>query len=198
MNSEHLIKLAFLCGALLLGSAGCNNTTRLQTTWKDPAAGPIVFKRVAVVVLHSTPGERRAQEDTLAAQIKKATAVPSHTFVPDDELSNHAAVRQRIIQSGCDGAVVLRLVDSRKETGYVPGSTRYWNEGWSYLPYNPSPGYYVTDTIIRAEVSLYTVPEGKLMWVGSSTTANPGSARDFAMQVAEAAASELRAQGLLQ
>jgi hypothetical protein len=182
--------------ALLL--VGCQ-TTELGTTWKSPeVTGPLSFKKVVVLVLNSTPAERRAQEDLLAGYIKRATAVPSYTIVPDEQLASRPFVKQKIVESGADGAVVLRLVESRNETTYVPGTTSYFDERTgAYAPYYRSPGQYVTDTIVRGEVSLYSVPEGKLLWSGSSTTSNPENARDFAMQVAKAAGEELRKQGLL-
>ena len=178
--------------------AGCA-TTELNTTWKAPSTGQLSFNKVVIVVLNSTPAERRAQEDQIASYVKRATAVPSYTMVPDDQLANREDVKRAIIQSGADGAVVLRLIDSRNETTYVPGTTSYWNEGGgAYMPYHQTPGYYVTDTIVRAEVSLYSVPEGKLLWAGSSSTTNPKDSRDFAVQTARAAANEMRKQGLLQ
>jgi len=46
-------------------------------------------------------------------------------------------------------------------------------------------------------VSLYSVPDAKLLWAGSSTTTNPENAKDFAKQISRAAAIELHEQGLL-
>jgi hypothetical protein len=184
--------------ALLMIAAGCAPTTQLETSWKDPAAKPLAFTKVAVVVLNSSPAERRAEEEELVAQIKKATAVASYTFVSDEELTDSQKVKSKIIQGGFDGAVVLRLIDSKKQASYVPGSSSYWYDGAGYTAYSYNPGYYVTDTIIRAEVSVYSVPDGKLLWAGSSTTVNPENARKLAMQVSQAAAAELRKVGLLQ
>ena len=182
---------------LLLSLAGCA-TTRLNTTWKDPSTGAVSFNKVVIVVLTSTPAERRAQEDQLASYVKRATAVPSHRIVPDEQLANRDAVKRAIIQSGADGAVVLREIESRTETSYVPGTVSYWNDRTgAYAPYHRSPGYLVTDTIVRGEVSLYSVPEGKLLWVGSSSTENPNDSRDFSMQTARAAGEEMRKQGLV-
>ena len=182
---------------LLAIVSGCAST-KLNTTWKEPSAGALSFNKVVVVVLNSTPADRRAQEDQIAGFIKRATAVPSYTIVPDAELANREAVKRAIIQSGADGAVVMRMIESRKEVSYVPGTVSYWNDGTgAYAPYHRSPGYYVTDTVVRAEVSLYSVPEGKLLWAGASSTTNPKDVRDFTMQTARAAADELRKQKLL-
>src|SRR5688572_28637233 len=128
--------------------AGCAPTTELSTTWKAPNVGELSFKKVVVVVLNSTPAERRAQEDQLASYIKRAQAVPSHQIVPDEQLASREQVKRKIIESGADGAVVLRLMDARKEATYVPGTVSYWNDGTgAYAPYHRSPGYVVTDTI---------------------------------------------------
>jgi hypothetical protein len=60
-----------------------------------------------------------------------------------------------------------------------------------------NPGYTVTDTLVRAEISLYRVPSGKLLWAAASETENPANARAFASDIVKAAADELRKQGLL-
>lgn len=195
MNVKSFVGASGLLFALLCVAEGCSTTTQLTTSWKEPSAGPLNFKKVVVVVLNSTPGQRRAQEDELVAQIKKTSAVASYTLVTDEELKDHEKVKTKIRQGGFDGAIVVRLLDSTKETTYVPGSRSYWHDGSSYALYQPD--YTVTDTTIQAEVSLYTVPEGKLLWVGNSSTVNPATARDLAMQVAQAAAVELRNQGLI-
>ena len=72
---HHSVCHLLVTGLLLMCGAGCETTT-LSTTWKDPAVQTINFKRVIAVVLNSSPAERRAQEDTLAANIRKATVVP--------------------------------------------------------------------------------------------------------------------------
>ena len=188
-------KFIWLIVTLML-AVGCSST-QLDTAWKAPNTGPISFKQVVVLVINTEPAERRAQEDELAAQVKKAKAIPAHTFIPDSDLDDREKVKQKIVQSGSDGAVVVRLMETRKETTYVPPQTSYWDEGPGYAASRYGPGTYITNTVVRAEVSLYSVPDGKLLWAGSSTTTDPANARSFAMQVARAASAELRRQGLL-
>ena len=187
--------------ACLLWLSGCKTTT-LSTTWKDPSAGTLSFNKVVAVVLNSSPAERRAQEDTLATTIKRVSVVPSYSIIPDEMLNDFAKAKQRIIDGGFDGALILRLVDAREETTYVPPSVSGWDSGWawghdSYQSYHVNPGYTVTDTMIRAEISLYRVPDGKLLWAASSETTNPANAREFARDIVKAAADELRKQGML-
>jgi hypothetical protein len=140
----------------------------------------------------------------LVASIKRAKALPSYPIIPDDLLTDVPQVKKRIIEGGFDGAVILRLVDTRQETTYVPpNASSTWDDGewgWgynSYQSYHVSPGYTVTDTFVRAEINLYAVPSGKLLWSGASETMNPANARAFATDVAKAATAELRKQGML-
>ena len=205
MYWRHRPLYPLLIAGLLFCAVGCKTTT-LSTTWKDPSAATLDFKRLVVVVLNSSPGERRAQEDALAASIKRVSVAPSYLSIPDELLRDVPKAKQKIIDGGFDGALILRLVDTRQETTYVPPSvSSSWNDGqgWGYDSYDShpsyhvSPGYTATDTFVRAEISLYAVPSGKLLWSGASETMNPADARAFAKDVLKAAANELRKQGML-
>jgi hypothetical protein len=192
------ICISLAMAMVLLLPLGCANSTQLSTTWKDPSTtGPLLFKKVVVVVLNGTPGDRRTQEDALVSQIHRTVAIPSYALVSDPELTDRELVKKRIVESGADGAAVLRIVGAYNQVDYIPGSDSYWTNGTGYNVYR-DPGRYVSTPMIRAEVDLYSVPDGKLLWAGSSTTSDPANAQDMAMQVAHAAAAELRAQGLLQ
>ena len=180
---------------LLLVAIGCKSTS-LTTTWKDPSADLISFRRIVVVVLNASPPERRSQEDALVQQIKRGTATPSYELLTDDELKDVSHSKQKIVAAGFDGVALLRLVDKRQQTTYVPPETT-WDEWDHRANYSNTTGYAVTDTIIRAEVSLYTVPGGKLLWAGSSETVNPTDAATLAREVAQATAAELKKQGLI-
>jgi hypothetical protein len=202
MSAQHHILCAMLVAPLLLiCGAGCETTT-LSTTWRDPAADTLNFKRVIAVVLNSSSAERRAQEDTLAANITRTTVIPSYLTIPDELLTDRSKAIQKIIDGGFDAAIVLRLVDTRYETVYVPPSVSSWHDGWGwgypgYDSYHVNRGYTATDTFVRAEISLYAVPSGKLVWGAASETMNPADARAFAKDVLHAAAKELRKQKML-
>jgi len=189
--------LAHMVVAVMLALAGCSHQTTLSTTWKGPNTAALSFKKVVVVVLNSSPGERRAQEDALVGEIKRAAAVQSYTLIPDEQLKDVAAAKQKIVAEGFDAAVILRLVDARQQTTVVPGNEATW-DGQGYLSYKDTTGYVLTDTIVVVEVNLFSVPSGNLLWSGSSETLNPANARALAVEVARAAAAELRTQRLIQ
>lgn len=186
-----VVTLALLC-------AGCSST-QLTTTWKDPAAGPLAFKRVLVMAVNAEVGERRAIEDELVAHAKSASASASYTIIPESDSRNREKIKAILREKQFDGVLVLRLVASDKELTYVPGSP--YNSFWGYYDYAwpavYSPGYVRADTIIRASVNLYRTENDKLVWSAASETFNPASARALAQDIAEATAKELKKQGLI-
>lgn len=195
MSRSMFSVVLVLLGALLAG--GCQET-QLSTSWRDPEAKQLSFQKVVVIVLHSTPAERRAQEDAIAEVIHRAQAVPSYTFIADADLGKRDVVKRLVQEQGFDGAVVLRLVSSDTRTTYsVDTYDRGWDGGWSLHGVTDARVSSFTDTFIRADVSLYDVRTSRLVWAGSADAVNPASARDFALGVAQAAAKELRKQRLL-
>src|SRR5690242_1155836 len=115
------IRISPFIPVLVMLAGGCA-TTSLSTTWRNPSATPIEFKNVIVLALNSTPGERRALEDTIVGQIEHAHAVASYMQISDDVLKDQAATKTKIVAGGFDGAIVMRLIDSRQQKTYVPGS----------------------------------------------------------------------------
>jgi hypothetical protein len=180
--------------------AGCN-TTSVSTVWKQPDTTPVQFQRIVTLVANATPAERRAGEDELVSLIKSTPAVASYTFIPDTDVADKDKVREAVKAKGFDGALIIRLVATDKQTTYVPPVY----DDSTYEPYSPAsrttglyrPGYTTTDTYVTAETHLYSVKDGKLIWAGSSTTENPVDMQDLVSQVAQGAAAELRKQGLL-
>lgn len=189
-------------GLLLVGLCGCK-TTEITTVWKTSEPLPAQpFKRVMALVVNATPGERRAGEDALAAAIKTAQGIPAYTIIPDADIKDREKVRSILISENIDGAAVLRLVSSDRQTQvYTRPESSYYSGYGFYDSYRPYPlytnQYTVTDTYIHAELSVYSVADEKLLWVGSSTTTNPDGVRDLVEQVSKAAAEELRKQGLI-
>ena len=59
------------------------------------------------------------------------------------------------------------------------------------------PGYMVTNTYVYVDVRIYNGADEKLVWSGKSQTVDPTSVSDLINDIAYAAASELRNQGLI-
>lgn len=190
-----------LCGMfVLLGSAACE-TTHVTTVWKSPDGMPAhPFNKVVALVLNATPGERRAAEDTLAAAIKTATGIPAYTMLSDEDLKSRETMRYVLTREGIDGAAVIRLISSEKQTRTYTSQPVATNAGfydWNASGSLDRTTYSVTDTNIFAELSVYSVESGKLLWSGQSKTVNPSGVQDLVRQVSKSAAEEIRRQGLL-
>lgn len=200
-RAARLVGFGVLAMAALVWLGGCE-TTSVTTVWKSPEPMPAEpFKKVVALVLNASPGERRAGEDELARQIRSAEGVAAYTFIPDEDLTDRPKIKALLISNGFDGAAVIRLVASDRTTTYVAPSVEYGSQGFYGPNYAQTPvyrsGYTVTDVVVRAEISVYSVHDGRLLWTGTSDTTNPANVSDLVVQVAGATREELRRQGIL-
>ncbi len=177
---------------------GACESTRVQTVWKSPDPPPAEFTKIAALVVNATPSERRAAEDQLAAEIHVAKGVPAYPLIADDDLKDREKVKQSLRAAGADGAVVLRLVSSDTQHIYTPPTySARWDFYGGPMYGAPQRGYTTTIVTVYAEISVYSVPEARLLWAGSTSTDDPANIKDLVHQVARAAAEELKKQGLL-
>lgn len=186
---------------------GCASTS-FVSTWKEPLNGPFNFrgKRVAAIVVSADESVRRPAEDALAREISKrgAQGTPSYTLIKGEPPKDEDAAKKILQDADIEGAVVMRVVSSDKETSYSPGGWYaspyygsfwgYWGWGWG-MAY--SPGYLRTDTIVLVETLVYSVTQDKLLWAGRSKTTNPSNVAKFVKELATAAAKEMRESGFI-
>jgi hypothetical protein len=175
-----------------------------MSTWKDPSTQPgqLQGKKVGAFVLAKDETVRRTGEDTLARELNQrgVRGIPGYTLIPRGELTDKDKVRQRLTQAGIDATVVMRVVDTRQEVSYYPGAAPYYGSFYGYWDYGwataAHPGYATSDTVVRVETLVYSVPDNKLLWGGVSETVDPSRLDTFIKEVADAAANEMRKQGL--
>jgi len=183
-----------LCAGLLLWP-GCANTS-IVSSWKDPAVSQIQFKRVVVIAPNRDPAMRRSIEDELAAKLGPNIAVPSYTLLPESTLDDEQGIRKRIKELGFDGAVVFHVVSVKREATWVPGTyggPYYAFGGWPAY----DPGYVQTDTVVRVDTNIYSVPDDRLVWAAASRTIDPGNTRRLVDDVVKRVAKEMRKEGLV-
>jgi hypothetical protein len=181
--------------------ACATKSTKLVSTWRDPAAqGPRKFEKALVAVVDRNPAMRRTVEDRMVARIPGSVA--SYTIIPEDRLRDEAFVQGQIQQGGFDGAVVMRFLDTQKSQQWVPGAGPtyvggfggYWGSTWG-ATYDP--GYMRETTTVTAETSIYDLKANKLIWAGRSETVDPKSVPDMVTSIADAATEELLKEGLI-
>jgi hypothetical protein len=194
------LALFSLLATMLLNS--CGSSTSILNSWKDPSAGPIDFKKVLVIFITNNQSSKRAAEDALVHEIKKAQAVAAYTLLTEEDTKDVEKAKVRLKDQGFDGAITMRIVGSSQQTTYVPGSypapygSFYGYYGYAY-PGVYDPGYMRTDQLVRVESNVYSLTDDKLIWAATSSTMNPTSAPDLAVDVARECAYELENQGLL-
>lgn len=189
---------SFLACALGLAVAACAST-KMTSTWRDPALGPLQFRKVVGIALTANPTVRRLAEDEFVRAVGPDRGIAGYTLVSDEELADRDRVRARLEAAGVDGAVVYRLAAVEERQRWVPPTTygglwTYW--GWA-SPQTLSPGYLTTDQLVQVETTLYAVADARLVWAGRSQTFNPASVEQLIDEVVRVTVAELRTEQLL-
>jgi hypothetical protein len=193
---------------LLLGLAGCTASTRFTNTWKAPDAAPLSVKSgdlVVAMVISKAETTRRSGEDALAAELQKRglRPIPSFTLIPLDEVNDREKALAAVRDSGAAAVFAMRPVAVNKEQTYVPptymggpygGWGPYYGYGWGAAY---SPGYVVTDTVVRVETLVFDLRQDKLLWAGQSETTNPERLDLFMADLVRAAGAEMTRVGVI-
>ena len=203
---SRLSRIPILCAAMLLVCA-CTASTTFVSTWKAPDVTTIAPSNntVAAVFVGADESQRRAAEDTLAADMtaRGRRGIASYAMLPGNQHLDADAARARLKSAGANGVVFMRVVARDQQITYTPGSPppayyggfgRYWGYGWNSAY---SQGSLQTDTLISVETLIYSLDQDKLLWASTSRTTNPSDLRALITEVADATVKEMIKQGLL-
>lgn len=184
-----------MAGAVIAGCA----STQITSVWRDPALGPVQFRKVVGVALSQDATLRRLAEDEFVRAVGPSVAIAGYAVIPDDEIEDKEKARARIEAAGADGAVVFRLIGVEQQERWVPPT--YYGNAWGYWGYAAprvyAPGYLTTDRIVQVEASAYVVPTARLVWAAHSDTLNPANATQLVDEVVRAVVDRMRKDGLL-
>ena len=209
---------AMLCAAALLVLSACASTSPPRSgsvftnSWKDPEAQPLQVKgsKVVAVVMMQDPKARRRAEDALAKEITAlgAQGVAMYTIAPADAnpKEGESKTRAAVEAVGAKGVVVMRPVDVNHRAvqtatpssndvygGYWGG---YYGVGWGDPWIDKNPDVH-TDIVVTVETFVFSLPQNKLVWSGTSETTNPKNAEKLTQQLAQDSARELQRLGLI-
>lgn len=181
--------------------------TKFTSTWKAPDAVGTSFagKKVAALVITKDDNLRISAEEGIARELaaRGTVSVAAYKLVPREELQDPQKARGWFERAAVEGVVAMRPVSAEKQRTYVPSvwSTPYYTSLWGYYGYGwgamYDPGYVREDTVVVIETLIYSVPRDKLLWAGVSETTNPKNAAKFIEDLIDAAAKEMRKQGLV-
>jgi len=210
--------LAGLLCAAALALAACASAAAkepkhvFETTFKDPDAQPMHLKgtKVVAAVMMQDPAARRKAEDALAGEITAlgGLGIPMYTLslanTPDKE--GESKTRAAVEAAGAKGLVVMRPIDVRHKAtqtdviasndmygGYWGG---YYGVGWADPWVDKAPDVQ-TDIVVTVETFVFSLPQNKLVWTGTSETTNPKNAAKLVHQLATDGVKELQKLGLL-
>ena len=198
-----------LTAVALLALAACAGGTKFVNTWKAPDAAPLSVKQgdlVIAMVISKEETQRRTGEDFLSEELRQRglRPIPSFTLIPTDQVGDREKAAAAIQESGAAALFVLRPIAVNKEQTYVPptymggpyggGWGPYYGYGWGAAY---SPGYVVTDTVVRVETLVFDLRQNKLLWAGTSETTNPERLDLFMKDLVKAAGAEMRRVGVI-
>lgn len=210
MSPSHRRARTLLLSVALMGLVACSTTsTRFVSTWKAPDSAPLSVKPgdlVVAMVMSRQESTRRTGEDLISEVLRKRglRPLPSFTLIPTDQVGDREKALATIQQSGATAVFAVRPIAVNQQQTYVPPTYMgggpygawgpYYGYGWNAAY---SPGYVVTDTIVRVEVLVYDLRQGKLLWAGQSETTNPGQLDAFISELATAASAQMTREGVL-
>ncbi len=156
-----------------------------MTSWVDPEAGGKKLGNVLVVGVARNATARRQFEDSFAKVLasRQIGALTSYVQLPDPAAIDEAAVKPIAQKEKVTHVLIVRLVDRKTVTSYVPPSPAYYGPGYYPGYYNTWPGYYnygyaaatrpgyTFDTeYVNLETNVYDAATGKLVWSGLTQT----------------------------
>ncbi len=192
------------CSVLLcLAVAGCASTS-LVNEWQSPDAAP-AMRKVLVVGVTNQSSVRRVFEDEFAAQLRAAgvEAVPSYSLLPEDGQAEQAVLEAAVHDAGADAVLVTRLVKQEQRVDVSPGSYRpafgmgfygWYSSAWMGF-YDP-PTVYQYD-VVTAETSLYSPPQSRLVWSGTTETFSPKDVKKETADFARIIIAALKKRGIV-
>jgi hypothetical protein len=187
----------------------------MTSVWRDSqyTGGPL--KKLAIIVVHKDDLTRRRVEDEIARALMGGTTqvVPSYSSVLEKLEMDHAAIKNKLVAQGFDGALVGRVAAIVKDETYRPPST-YVAFGGPYVGVGPGfdsfggyygysytvaydPGYTSVSTRVVIETILYKLPEAKPIWTGTTESMNPNSRDELVEKVGSLIGKELRSARLI-
>jgi len=203
----------FVMAGLTLLLGACAGTS-LTSSWESPdyRGGPL--KKLAVFVMAKDEGLRHFAEDLMVRKMPAGTTASAGHVLFDKPEADKEKVRAALVEAGYDSVLVSRLVAVDTSQTYVPPHTHfiqtgpyvvaspyygnfvgYYGQGFAMV--RTTPGYTVENTTVVVETILYTLPDDKPIWTGTTKTLDPRSRPEMVEAIAQLVEAELQKKGLI-
>ena len=194
-----LVAATALLAAAQLGYASAG--TKIVSSWREPSAGRLDFKKVLVMCIAEHESQRRFAEAELVRLMTRTKGVPAYSLLTQEEVKDEQKMRAVMLREAFDGAITMRVIGSdQKHTEQAGLYSPAYGSFWSYYSMawpNVGMGYVHTDRRMHMETQVYSMRDDKLVWTGVTQTKNPKSAQELVVDVARAVAADLRKQRLI-
>lgn len=210
-------KLSLFVTGLLLSSIlySCGSMTYITDTWKSKGFTGKKFSKLAILaVTKDNIVARRTIEDAMSRELKASgiNAITTYDILAydafdkdkdgkvDDKTAAEKMIVDKMKENNIDGIMIMKVKDTKSEQKYVPGTPTYMPSyyyapyySYYFMSYNTlySPGYYVTDTEVYIETSIYDNDNGEVDYSMVSETVNPSSITDFTKSFVKATVEQL-------
>lgn len=193
LKISWMLRLATL--VVLLVACGGPSTT-IEQSWRAPEARIGNMRNVVTLYLSRDGAMRRSVEDEMARKLARTgiRATPAYSILSDGDLEDRDRAKAKLVDSGFDGVIAIRLVSKETELEYVPSFDHYWGPAWS-MAYGPGDVY--AETVVRIETSAFSLVDNQLAWTALSRTVDPDNPRETIDEVTTIAARELEKQGVI-
>jgi hypothetical protein len=181
-------------------------STRVQSTWSNPAFPARRIKSFAVFASTGYPSGRIEFEQALTDGLRKRglDAIPGYNFVQYDEHPSKEEILARVQAKGVQGALISKTIQSftseqinpvvvggAVSSGYDAGGFYdYWVAPVTFAEYTTEENKFIGETV------LWALPEDRAMWAMRTSTrrTDPGA---FADDIAASVAADLKKAGIL-
>ena len=187
---------------VLLSIVGCGSPP-VSDTWRDPVfTSPLRFHRTLVIAMISDVLVRRPAETVMVNEIGEGRSIQSYKLLSHSDLYDVNHLVQKLTPNGIDGILIMRLVSTKNDVSWVPGSGVYpFDPFWSFYdrawPAAHEPDYLKNETTVRLQTNLYSVEGGKLLWTGISDSFLAADAQSRIEPVVRQIAYQMESEGLL-
>ena len=192
--------------AILVIVTGCSSVS-LTGSWIEPGAKSIEGKTVAIFCITPRLDIREKVETQITAGLKAkgVDALSSLDFITPGKMDIEI-IKTILKNKSVAGVILVSLLDSQKETYYVPGTTAYYPTyyGRPYYGYYGAvygnvynPGYYETTTSYFIECNAYRLSDDKLVYSSQTKTVDPSNLDKFAYDYANVIVKDLVSKGVL-
>lgn len=177
-------------------------TNPIKDSWVDPSQpDPVRFEKTLVVVIMTTPADRRVAEDEWVRQLPMINGERSYTIISDAMLDDLDQAKSAVEGAVYKHALIMRFVGSKQELVNRPASaTTVWGPGfWSY--YGSAVTFHgggpETRERVTFELSLYNLNDDRLIWTGNGQLINPREVAGSVSKLAAGLATRWEEQGLI-